>query len=309
MDIIETLKNILPARISHIFVEKLPIEKVNEIRLRVNKRIVVSISGKLYYVGECGLTADVGLAIVSDKILISEIIKRASEHSFYAYANQLKNGFITISGGIRIGLCGEVVMEKGYLKTVKNISSINIRIPHEIKGCAQNILPYMISGGLQNTLIISPPGAGKTTMIRDVLHQLSEGGYCYSTLLVDERFEIANCCNGEPQLSVGDFTDIISGSSKNYGFEQGIRSMSPDLIVTDELYSDRDIQAVLEVANCGIIVLSSVHARSIEDLSAKQNFAILVEKKVFKRYVVLSTRNGPGTIEGIYDENLRCINY
>jgi len=309
MNINESLITILPPKVSNIIVNHVPTEKLSEIRIRKDKKIVVNILGKLYYLSDNGITSNYDLAITGTTQIIEEIVKRASEHSFYAYANQIKQSFITVVGGIRIGISGEVVYENNNVKTIKNINSLNIRISHQVFGCGEEVLPYILSDGFLNTLIISPPGCGKTTLIRDILQLLTKKKYCFNILLIDERYEIGSSYNGSVQLDVGEFTDVISGCSKHYGFEYGVRSLSPDIVVTDEVYSKKDLEAIENVASAGVKILTSVHGNSIEDLKMKENFLKVLQNKVFKRFIVLSSRKGPGTIEGIYDENFRCINY
>ena len=300
------IKQLFPPYFAEI-INKTPVEKINEIRLRVNKKIVITISNKSYYLSENGLTGDKQKAVVCDKNLISEILKRACENSVYAYNNQIKNGFITVKGGIRIGLSGEGVAERNFIKTLKNINGLAIRIPHEVKGCSKKILSNLFNNNFLNTLIISPPGAGKTTFIRDIILQISELDYCYNVLLVDERGEIANCFEGEPTLNVGNFCDILSNISKEYAFENGIRSLRPDIIATDELATIKDFEAVERANSCGVSILASMHAKNIDDLKQKSDFQNTLKNKVFKRIVVLSQNDGPGTIEAIYDENLRLL--
>lgn len=301
------MKELFEEPLSEIFEKYVNLNKVNEIRLRLNKRIVVYIAGKPYYLSYEGITNDQEKAIIVSREMLYNIIKRATEHSLYAVNNQLKQGFITVSGGVRIGICGEVVIENGVVQTVKNFSSINIRIAKEVKNCSLGILDILLQGGFSNTLIISPPGCGKTTLIRDILWQMSERSYTYNILLADERYEIANCFNGQPMLNVGEFTDVISGAEKGYAFECGIRSMSPDILVTDELATSKDIESIINIANSGIKLLCSVHAKDLDDLKTKPQFKMLIEQKIFKRFVVLSKTRGLGTIEGVFDQSFRCV--
>jgi len=290
------------------YLKKIPLDKVTEIRLRLNKKVLIAIGQKYYYLSTEGLTGKEYSALVVDKSLIDEIIKRACESSVYAFNDQIKNGFITVLGGMRIGISGEAVFENGRIKTLKNINGLAIRIAHEIKGCSLPVLPYLFNKNFLNTLIISPPGAGKTTMIRDMLYQLSQKNYCYNVLLVDERFEIANCFNGVATLDVGNFCDVLSGCDKKYSFENGVRSLKPDIIVTDEISNIKDYDSIEYLHSCGVSILASVHAKNIEDIKNKKDFENLLKNKVFSRYVILSNNGGPGHLEAIYDENLRYLN-
>jgi len=287
---------------------KTPINKLNEIRIRVGKAIVLCINGKSYYLSIDGLSNNLEKSIVADSNLIEEIIKRSCENSIYAFEEQIKNGYIVTKSGLRIGLAGEGVCIKGNIKTLKNISSLSIRVPHEVKGCASKIMSLLIMYDFQNTLVLSPPGAGKTTFIRDIIYELSKNNYCYNVLLVDERYEIACCCDGKPTLDVGNFCDVLSGVSKKYGFENGVKNMKPDIIVCDEISTQNDFDAVFNASNSGVKVLCSIHASLLNDLKEKSDFEKLLQNKVFSRFILLSNRDGPGTIEGVFDKDMRCIN-
>lgn len=296
------LENILPEDISKSL-SKLNYSGIYELRLRVNKPVTLNYFNSYYYLGENGLSDDGKTAIIATGHTLDGIIHRASNFSIYAVNEQLKSGFISINGGIRIGVVGEIVFEQDKLLTVKNFNALNIRIPHEIKGIAGKVLPYLFENEVfLNTLIISPPGAGKTTLLRDLVRELSGINYAQNILLLDERNEIASVVNSEPQLDVGVFTDIMSGGNKQLGFVNGIRSMSPDIIATDELGNEQDISALELASTCGVSIIATIHAKSISDILNKASFKPIVHSHIFKRYIVMSTEKGRGTIEGIYNE-------
>ncbi len=301
------LNKILPKQIAQ-GLTKVDFERLYEIRLRAGLPATVNVGGKYYYLGETGVCFSEIEAIVVSKEELENFIFRASECSIYSVNDQIKEGFITISGGVRIGLAGTLVEEAGSVITLKNFSSVNIRIPHEVKNCALTAIKYLIADdGFKNTLVISPPGAGKTTFIRDIACQLSNLNIAYNLLVLDERYEIASNVNGENKLFVGKFTDVLSGTTKQFGFESGIRSLRPDIIFTDEIATESDVRAIEYAVNSGVKVVASVHAKNIEELKRKKTFESIIENGLFQRYVVLSCLDGPGTYAGIYDEKFSCL--
>lgn len=301
------LNKILPNKISQALT-KVEFERLYEIRLRAGLPATVNVDGKYYFLGEMGVCFNENEAVIVSKEELENFIFRASECSIYSVNEQIKEGFITISGGVRIGLAGTLVEEAGNIITLKNFSSVNIRIPHEVKNCALAAIKYLISDdGFKNTLVISPPGAGKTTFIRDIACQLSNLNIAYNLLVLDERFEIASNVDGLNKLNVGKFTDVLSGTTKQFGFESGIRSLRPDIIFTDEIATDDDARAIEYAVNSGVRVVASVHAQNLTELKRKKAFEKIIENGLFQRYVVLSSADGPGTYAGIYDEKFSCL--
>lgn len=295
------LEQILPSEICLPLTKYVSFNALNEIRLRVDKPIVLSMGSQKFFLSSHGTTGNLKEAIFPSKTMIEDIIFRASECSIYSVNEQIKRGFLVTQGGVRLGLGGDLIEEKGQIKTLTNFNSINIRIPHEVKNCSLSCFDYIIeNGNILNTLIISPPGGGKTTFLRDFILQLSSRNFAFNVLVLDERGEIDLGSKG----CIGNFADKISFASKKVGFENGIRSLSPNLIITDELGSSDDVQALLYACNSGVSIMASVHADSVESFLAKEDFAKVIKEKVFKRFIVLSLRNGPGTLEGVYNENL-----
>lgn len=295
------LDKILPDNFLKILNEKVNMRAVNEIRLRADRPVVVNVSGKTFFLCENGVTSNLKSALYASKIIIEDVIFRASECSIYSVNEQIKKGFIVTDEAVRIGIGGNLIEENGHIKTMTNFSSCNIRVPHIVKNCSLNAFPYIVSEkGVENTLVISPPACGKTTFLRDFVSQLSERNLPYNVLLLDERGELDQGINSN-------FTDRIAFSTKKVGFENGIRSLAPDIIVTDEIGQAEDVEAIRYASSCGVKILASTHADNMETFCKKPLFADLIKEKIFKRFVLLSKRNGPGTFEGVYNENLGRI--
>lgn len=297
------LDKIFPTDLFEIIKSTIKYTFLFEIRLRMNKPIVINYGNKLYYLSPEGLCSSEDNAIICTKNLIESVVLKASNFSLYSVNNDIKRGFITLNSGIRIGLCGEVVEENGFIKTVKNFNSLNIRFPHEVKNCSLNVLNFVVENGqVLNTLVVSSPGSGKTTFIRDLCYQIGSR-YPLNLLVLDERNEIASLNKGEPMMDVGNFTDIYQFADKKTGFENGIRAMNPNVIITDEICGKDDIESLLFACNSGINIIATTHAKDIQDLKDKKLFNEILAKKVFKRYVVLSQKSGVGTLDGVFDEN------
>ena len=287
-----TVMNVLPSAFRK-YLSIINTDGVEEIRLRTSKNAI------LYYGPDKG-------EFVSDYVVTTNDIKESLEYittfSLYAYEEDIREGFITIKGGHRVGLAGKIVRENGKIKTISNISSINIRISHQVYGCSDSVVPYIIDKEtVLNTLIVSPPGAGKTTLLRDLLRQLSDK-YKKKVALVDERSEIASCYKGIPQNDIGLRTDVYDCCPKTEGIMLMIRVMSPELIAVDELGGLCDIKAIMEAWSCGCRVIATIHGESIEDIINKSYLEKCIKDKMFKRFIFV--RKDSMRIIEIYDENL-----
>ncbi len=288
--------NMLGHRIRNIIESrKIGYDKLQEIRLRIGKPIIVIADNVEWVMRE-----------VIEKAEFQEILEYICKYSLYAFENELRQGFITVEGGHRVGISGQVYVENGEVKHFKNISSVNIRISHEILHCADKILPYITQDKeVLNTLIVSPPRCGKTTLLRDLVRQVSDGNAklmgC-TVGVVDERSEIGGCYLGIPQNQVGMRTDILDACPKSKGMMMLVRSMAPRVIAVDELGGAEDVQAVEYAMNCGCKFLATVHGKSIEEIRKKPLFESLLKEHRFERYVVLGNRDRMGKVEAIYDD-------
>lgn len=300
------LDKYLPAEISKAL-DKIPYDALNELRLRCNDDVVVNIQGQNFYLKENSFDVDRENNLKVSAGAIDKILEKISDNSMYTIVDDLINGYVTLSGGVRVGVCGEVVKIDNKLTTLKNISSLNFRFPHFIKNCSLNIYNYIVRNGkIKNTLILSPPGGGKTTYLRDIIYQLSNREKLLNILVVDERDEICHVFNGSSSDKLHNI-DIYSKCDKSIGFINGIRSMRPDVIITDEINLEKDLNILEHALTSGVGVIASMHASNIMDIKNKSVFRDIVNKYLFERFIVLSSENGVGTLEGIYDENFELI--
>jgi len=230
---------------------------------------------------------------------LEEILNRLLDYSYYAHEDDLCNGYITLEGGHRVGICGKVTLRDSRVHLIKEISSLNIRKSREIIGAADRIMKDILdkdTGVLANTLIISPPKCGKTTLIRDISRTLSLTGYRVG--ICDERSEIAGCYDGKPGYDLGPRTDILDSCPKAQGIKMLIRSMSPDVIVTDEIGKTEDVAAVKEALSAGVKIITTIHGSSYEEV---ENSIVgeLIKAHVFDALVFLSSKPTTGTIRRI----------
>lgn len=225
--------------------------------------------------------------------------------SVYALEEELRRGYVTLPGGHRVGLTGKAILAEGRMKSQRDIASINYRIAKTVAGRGRQLLPRLRDGNsIGNTLIFSPPGAGKTTLLRELAVLLSDGCDGHAPLnvaIVDERSELAGTFLGVPQLYVGRCTDVLDGAPKAEGMMLMIRSMAPEVIVTDEIGSYEDKQAIMEAVNSGIRLLLSAHGKDLAEIQKRPVLRELLADKVFRRLVCLDRSRGPGTVAALYD--------
>ena len=243
---------------------------------------------------------------------LQAVLDRATEFSAYRCAGSIRQGYVTVRGGCRVGICGTAVLRGGEIATVGELSSLSIRIARAALGVAKDVYPKLWSeGSFESTLILSPPGAGKTTLLRDVVRQVSNGnryGPGLQTAVVDERSELGACYQGIPQNDLGMRTDVLDGCPKSEGMLMLIRSMAPAVVAVDEIGGKEDIQAVEYVQNCGCVLAATAHGTSLEEVRERPGFRELLEEKTFKRLVFLSSRREQrGMVEAIYDGEFRQI--
>ncbi len=273
-------------------------QDIEEISLRVDKPLIIKANQKEYYITEKGLTISLKNAYICKKEDVIKTLDIMSNRSMYTIQEDLKRGFLTLQGGHRVGISGQTVFSKNQLITIKNINALNIRICKELKGCSDIIFNKIIMG---HTLIISPPACGKTTLLRDLIRNLSDSGLTVG--VVDERNEISASHNGLYNIDLGKRTDVMVNCPKDVGMTMLLRSMSPQIIAVDEIGTKEDIEAIEMILNAGIKVLATIHSNDILDLKSKVGIKKLIENKIFDNYIVLSNKNRVGEIIGIYNRD------
>ncbi len=261
------------------------ISSLQEIRIRVNRPIILKTG-----------QADLLIEYLVTQSEVFEVLEKLCNNSIYAYQNQICKGFITVRGGHRVGITGTAITENEKVTNLKYITSLNFRIAREVKGCSNKILKDVIckeQNTIYTSLIVSPPGKGKTTMLRDLIRNISNGvpelGFRGKTCgVVDERGEIAAMYHGIPQNDVGIRTDVIENISKDKGMSMLIRSMAPEIIACDEIGSKEDVEAIQNAVISGVKGIFTMHGKNLDDIKENQGINYLIKTKQIEKIIFLS---------------------
>lgn len=284
----DEIKSIIPNEYLH---------NLEEIRLRTNRNIFLKVGQE---------EKELEHVINTQEIL--EILQRVCDNSIYTYQNQICNGFVTIKGGHRVGITGNVVIKEGEVINISHIYSLNFRVARQILGCSQKILPYLLNlkeNSIYNTIILSPPGRGKTTMLRDSIRNISNGikEYNFKGInigVVDERGEIAAMYKGVPQNDLGKRADILENISKAEGMKMLIRSMNPKVVVADEIGKKEDVEAINYAVCSGVKGLFTAHGANLNDIILNPILSELYKQKVIERIILIEEDR---TVKLIYSDN------
>ncbi len=254
-----------------------------ELRLRIGKPLSLLTRGQERIFPE---------AVVSRRSLES-VLEIATGASAYSARESIRAGYLSVAGGYRIGICGSAILHSGEIQGFRSISSLAIRIPGEIRGAGESLIETLLDNGFSSTLLISPPGVGKTSLLRDLVRLLSNRGYRIA--LVDERSEIAACCGGVPQLDVGERTDVLDQCPKAQAIFLLLRAMNPQIIAVDEITAAADIAAMENAVGCGVHLLATAHGQTLEDLKTRPLYRRMLEAGLFQNLITISCTGGQRT--------------
>ncbi len=272
------------------------IDNITEIRIRAERPLCVTLWGESFFLEKSGnLTKSFQNCLRTGFSEINNILKSLCRYSVYSYDKEISEGFITIESGIRAGLSGTVSYSDGK-KTMRYINGINFRIPREVKDCGEKIYTRLLKNRPCGIIICGSVASGKTTLLRDLCRLC---GNRYIVSLIDERGEIAGCRDGVPQNDVGINTDIFDGFERSDGIVNSVRSMSPEIIFCDEISTEKDSDAMIKSAGCGVKFISTAHADSFENLVKRPYLYELINSGIFEYAVIMSGSSEAGKIKDI----------
>ncbi|WP_040985322.1 stage III sporulation protein AA [Oceanobacillus jeddahense] len=268
--------------------------QLQEIRVRIHQKIEFIFDSSICWLDEP----------LPDKKEVIYILNQLSEYSLYRMEEELRNGFITIEGGHRVGIAGGIITADKKVKAIQPVSFFNIRIAKQKKGCADILMPYIYDGAYHHTMILGAPQSGKTTMIRDICRQIaSETNTSRSkkVTIVDERSEIAASIRGVPQHDIGVRTDVLDACPKAEGMMMAIRTLSPDILIVDEIGTEKDVEAIIEASQAGVKVICTLHAGSIADLYRRLSIQKILQESIFERFLLLGQGRKIGKLIDAFD--------
>ncbi len=305
MDKTELLK-LFPLEIRDILEEQdITFDKITEIRIRTDKPILIYCGEKEYII------RDKEMVYIPNRKTMKNIMEYISEFSIYAFEEEIRQGFLTLRGGHRVGISGKPVIKDGKIISFQHVTGFNFRIAHEMIGAAEKMVPHLFGGGgIRNTLIISPPGYGKTTMLRDMIRVLSDGSSEQPGMtigVVDERSELGGSYLGIPQNDLGMRTDLLDACPKSEGMMLLIRSMSPQIIAVDELGGQVDALAVKTCIRCGCKMIATVHGSNLEEISLRDDLRELLSDGVFERFLLLKKSMEGKHYYMLYNQKMQAI--
>ena len=290
------ITNLFPSRLNDALA-KLPktlLQNISEIRLRADRAVSLTIKQKNILLND-----EKNKLVTLTFGEISAVFERLCENSFYIYENEMCLGYITLKGGHRVGFCGSIIQDQNEKNMVHNISSLNFRIGHDIKNAAEKVFPYIYDDKLHSCLIVSEPCGGKTTILTDVAFRLS--ALKIRSCVIDERGEICACFLGVPQKNVGNFCDVLDGYTKGEGMMIALRSLSPQVLICDEIGTSRDVEAMLEAMRAGVPVIATAHGATIDELLSRPQIRHLLDNGAIDKIILLKGASHPGEIDQVIE--------
>ncbi len=278
-------------------------KQAQEIRLRVDRPVTVCCPGGIYFLmpgGGLSCLAGPG-CVCAGKDDLEESFRILCGNSVYSHETEIRNGYVTLRGGHRAGICGTTVFQNGSVSGIRDVSSVSIRVAREVPGCADQLLSRLKGVPEGGLLLAGPPSSGKTTMLRDIARQLASGtrGNVCKVAVVDERGEIAGTCRGVPQNDIGICCDVLDGCPKAEGILMAVRTLSPQVVVCDEIGTEDEVRAVEQSLNAGVGVVASIHAGNMEELKRRRQAVSLLETGAFASVAMLCGSGKPGTLAKI----------